>query len=1587
MFKWLPRKKKTNSSFGPPSLTPRFLSPGRSEQSALSSTLTSFNSREYAVAANHTANDPLGLNVIHEPDTPRTIDIIFVHGLGGTSKQTWSKNKDPSLFWPKEWLPFEPDISSARILSFGYNAHFAAPGKNILNISDFARELLFGMKFGTDEHSKPLDIGGAFILGQNDAHYKDIVQSVSGIIFLGTPHRGSNLAQVLNRVLQASVFNHSAKEYITELQRNSLTLQDINDQFRNIATDLSIVSFFETRPTTVGPRKMMIVERDSATLGYAGEITKLLDADHHDVCKYISRQDSNYRSVRDVIRFLVGQFKSTVLKKHGPDEDGEIFKLQSLLGTSEAPEDDLEHFTDKRIAGSCTWILSHHAFQPFMDNVALCPQILWLRGPPGAGKSVLSAFIVQYLRSLDLKCQFYFFRHGNQDRTSLSGLLKSLAFQLATQVPGYLRRLTKLTEAGFSAQKAESRVLWQKLFVQSLFGLEYSAPLFWVIDGIDEADSPQALLSLLTGLSKANVPLRLILISRETQLLSTAFHRLATTVPIQKIPLDDSGQDIRLYVEKEIEFIHATPEIKTHIFSTIIEMAAGNFLWVHLVLKEIMMCISEADIERALKELPPELGQLYARMGENVANQIRAGDLNVAKTILAWAICSRRPLTLQELLRALQPEYRPIDLSHTVKQVCGEFVSISAKGNVTMIHNTAREYLTKAPEARLFVSTHEAHYAAFRKCISNLLTTNARIRPDHTKSQPFLLYAATSWAYHLELSSAYRHRDSLVLLSKFLQSASVLSWIECLAVAGELQVLVHASKALTKFLDTRARVDSEESPLTHQLQEKDVLKQWAVDLTKIVWKFGTHLAAYPRSIYVLIPSFCPRDSILRHRFAKRNQNTPGSGLQLSGFSNRSWDDNLATFSVRHDSQPIVIKTLDNHFAVLIADGMVILYHSLTCQESRRFRHEERVLHMDFNEPGDKLVTYGYRTTKVWSVASALEMNCVDNPSGTKALAITFTSNSVSILACFEDRTVRQWSLHNTSGVTNGWENVLGDAQFGGNHHNSPRSASFNQQGTQVALAYRGFPLSVWAVDFPGFVGRCERPGYAGELIWTEVEKVGWNPSTGHVFGTYTDSHFFKWHPTDHDYHELSVPALNIACSRDGNLLVTTSGDGTLRIWNFHHFAMIYQLSCTTPVTDISFDPEGRRLYDLRESYCNVWEPNSLIRYAETDDRASETSSAKGSSGNLSMASEMSSEMLEPITALALNRVTSAYCAGNDGGLVTFSAAGSEQVVELSQGFMTVDHIVWSADGKCLATSDLSGKVTVKVVEGTSVPKARTIFQTSTHDGIQQILLSPSASHLLVYTRQSTQLWSLSTRTVVATVPRPNRFIRWADHTQDDLLLCFGFSDVRIFRWTDLEEVKTLSMNRTLIEDQQTSHGDRPGPFRLDSIDWALGADDIDNSVDKTFLTPDGSILLLQTSQVCDHHRRRKQFMVLRMSALSADNPAQDITASPLPDHIRARIEIPLGFLGSHGVKGVGVLSPSHPEAAVLAFLDKDFWVCTGLLSGDGEVAIKRYFFLPRDWLNIESLELAAVSEDGTFMCPRNGEIGIVTGGLKDEWIA
>ena len=101
----------------------------------------------------------LGLNIVHAPSDGHRADIIFIHGLGGASWRTWCKNEDPELFWPATFLPLEPGICQTRIMTFGYNANFRAAGKVSVSVLDFAKDLLFDLRYAKDRQGEDLAIG------------------------------------------------------------------------------------------------------------------------------------------------------------------------------------------------------------------------------------------------------------------------------------------------------------------------------------------------------------------------------------------------------------------------------------------------------------------------------------------------------------------------------------------------------------------------------------------------------------------------------------------------------------------------------------------------------------------------------------------------------------------------------------------------------------------------------------------------------------------------------------------------------------------------------------------------------------------------------------------------------------------------------------------------------------------------------------------------------------------------------------------------------------------------------------------------------------------------------------------------------------------------------------------------------------------------------------------------------------------------------------------------------------------------------------------------------------------------------------
>jgi hypothetical protein len=82
----------------------------------------------------------IGLITQYNPCQDAVADLIFIHGLNGGSQSTWTKNGNPSLFWPREWLPKDEAFQDVRIHTFGYASSISR--ESVLSVPDFARSLL-----------------------------------------------------------------------------------------------------------------------------------------------------------------------------------------------------------------------------------------------------------------------------------------------------------------------------------------------------------------------------------------------------------------------------------------------------------------------------------------------------------------------------------------------------------------------------------------------------------------------------------------------------------------------------------------------------------------------------------------------------------------------------------------------------------------------------------------------------------------------------------------------------------------------------------------------------------------------------------------------------------------------------------------------------------------------------------------------------------------------------------------------------------------------------------------------------------------------------------------------------------------------------------------------------------------------------------------------------------------------------------------------------------------------------------------------------------------------------------------------------
>ncbi|KAI0536122.1 NACHT and WD domain protein [Xylaria digitata] len=1501
---------------------------------------------------------PLGLNLLYSPPEP-ILDIVFVHGLGGGSRKTWSKTESLSDYWPQEWLPKDATFEECRIQSFGYNSDWAKSKDNCLNLHHFGKALLGHLAtspslLGSDTpiiligHSMGgLVIKKAYILARQDATYERLSYRIHSIYFLATPHKGSDSARLFRNILQAAALS---RDYVGDLEKGSAALRSINDEFRQYSRDVSLWSFYETEKLNIKLFNVLIVDPDSATLGYPEEKQIPMNADHRSICKFASPSDSNYIVLRDALAVAVNAVRGLTSQTNAESSDEQLVELQNDLTIETSVEEDLNNLSDTRLPGTCQWILGKRSFLDWRDSNPLSPPILWFTGKPASGKSILAGHIVEYLQGINVDCSYFFFKHSDKSKQRLATCLRSIAFQMARGSAQIRRKFLQLRKDGVQLDSDNPRAIWRSLFVSGIFQITFPRH-FWVIDGLDECSDIESFFEPMIGKLNAEIPLRILITSRDTAELKNHFFELGRgRVTTEAIMTDDTCSDIKLLVEiKAQAFPVRDDSQRASLINKILEKSMGSFLWTSLVLKELTSSYSEEDIKDILEEVPRDMEPLYERTLDTMSQVIRGKD--IMRAILIWTVCALRPLTVSELETALKFHIQNTfpQLEHSITALCGQLVVIDKLNKVQIVHETVKEYLLSGTNSEFAVDITQGHTNLAMVCLKYL--TSPEMKPPRTgrrlpgtdliaKRSTFSSYACHSVFWHV--SKADPTDVEVYSLVGRLLSCNILSWIEAIGLKNDLMPLIRAAKHLRTYYK---KCTVERSPLEREMGS---IKGWSFDLMRIAAKFSRVLITYPATIYSLIPPLCPRETAI-HQIG-----TSGRKLSVIGLSSLYWDDRLTSVEY-HDGQATVGCHGDDFFAVGLTNGLIYLYHSNSCQEYKVLRHGEAVKLLHAKQKTDLLASCGTKFTRVWNIRTGSLVFSSQAPPRPKAMIF----DGGTLLIASSKNTIISWDIDSDGlpQLDRPWSNLSGDLR------RQPCAIALSITHRMLAAAYSGMSIILWDLDEDSYYGTCGKKMPDGETSTHLVTSMVFNPipTIELLAVSYLDGELVLLDPfSDIEVERLRANCHTLAASPDGRLLAGGAGSGLIHIYEFETLRLLYRVKASELfVKQLEFSQDGLQLLDIRGPQCNVWEPAALLSDYGGDD------SSDGTTNSIVETTTTGSRV--KITTIALHTTEDVvFCGKDDGSVVLFNLKTASLIREICKHKSPVKFLIWWQKQQSIM-SIASNMITAKEVHQTKNSDTVTnisVFhcRVETSGSVIQVLQNEATGNFIVSTRESDHFWSIDGQ------ERENRQYgnltgtrMWAQHPQShDHVICVDEGAVRVFKWDDWKQVAIF-------------------PISIDLSRLQLKGIRAHISKSKT------QTLLVELSEL-NGSARTSGLYLIDISRLPCGiiSPPENSSSSNNSEEIPPKVEVlppilepQISALGARIAHVIQLNSSGR-----VFFLDDQSWVSSAELDtlNKDTVAYYRHFFVPHEWLSGSRSVVVTIARREVIVA-RNDDLVVIKGGL------
>ncbi|KAJ7729869.1 hypothetical protein DFH07DRAFT_756563 [Mycena maculata] len=230
----------------------------------------------------------------------------------------------------------------------------------------------------------------------------------------------------------------------------------------------------------------------------------------------------------------------------------------------EALHNSVERFPEPAChPGTRTSILEE--LRTWSFNTAPESTIFWLHGSAGVGKSAIAQALAGNCQNDGRLGASFFFRRGHSKRGTWHGLFTTLAYQLATNIPGLLPPIQQAVEHDKLIDGRLMAVQFQKLILEPFTtGITSQFLPIIILDGLDECEEPkvqQQILRLFIGAIRAGqFPIRILIVSRPEPHIREVLETTGTSTICRNSMLsaDESAyNDIRIYLCDEFSRIHS----------------------------------------------------------------------------------------------------------------------------------------------------------------------------------------------------------------------------------------------------------------------------------------------------------------------------------------------------------------------------------------------------------------------------------------------------------------------------------------------------------------------------------------------------------------------------------------------------------------------------------------------------------------------------------------------------------------------------------------------------------------------------------------------------------------------------------------------------------------------------------------------------------------------------------------------------------------------------------------------------------------------------------------------------------------------